>query len=155
MGLYAEALKYYDELDALFNQTMSEQGVPWFKRFGGNQKQDDRCNIFTLNTKEYREMIAENTISIFDFRMYLFSRQVSLLLLIGDSEQLLVRGKEFIEIMARVLKGYRSSLLKGFKEAWVYEMGKQFASNINDEKNIKLKCDLLLISRHQVFFKLI
>jgi hypothetical protein len=151
MGLYTDALKYYDELDALFNQTMSEQGVPWFKRFGGNQKQDDRCNIFNLNTKEYREMIAENTISIFDFRMYLFSRQICLLVLIGDFEQVLIRGKEFIEIIEKVLKGYKSSLLKGFKEAWVYEMGKNFAKNVNDQRNLKLKCDLLLISRHQVW----
>ncbi|TPX60036.1 hypothetical protein PhCBS80983_g02047 [Powellomyces hirtus] len=72
MNLIDEALLQYDELEASFFQTLAEQGAPWFAKFGGLEPEDDSANILELQRKPYRDMIMQNKISIFDFRVSLF-----------------------------------------------------------------------------------
>jgi hypothetical protein len=64
------------------------------------QSSDHLANEIPLNAtkKRYRELILSNDISIFDFRCYLFARQLSLLLRIANAwssqEELLAKLKE-------------------------------------------------------------
>jgi trafficking protein particle complex subunit 10 len=65
-----------------------------------SQSVESIANEIPLNAtkKRYRELILSNDISIFDFRCYLFARQLSLLLRIGNAwssqEELLAKLKE-------------------------------------------------------------
>lgn len=43
--------------------------------FGGTEKGDDSGSVLDFNKKNYRMKIATSTITEFDFRQYLFSRQ--------------------------------------------------------------------------------
>jgi hypothetical protein len=96
----------------------------------------------SANRKKYRELILANNISIYDFRCYIFARQLSLLLRLAnsqssrseflgsvdvdrqltdvESENMLVlaeicrRGLEFVSSVSRTLK---ADLLKGYASA--------------------------------------
>jgi hypothetical protein len=93
--LYSDALLQYDELEAYFFQSMHEQGMPWFKLFGGTDLGDDFLDVFNLDN-QYRELIIQNAISVFGFRMYLFSRQVNILCKLNSPVEILRRTDSFI-----------------------------------------------------------
>ncbi|KAJ1546844.1 hypothetical protein HK096_004628, partial [Nowakowskiella sp. JEL0078] len=120
MNLYDDALLQYDELDASFFQTLLEQGAPWFQKFGGTDPSDDSDDIFNLKKKPYRELITQNRISIFDFRIYLFSRQCQILLKLFRPVEICQRAKKFITDLARSLHEYQVQLIPFFCESWVY-----------------------------------
>jgi hypothetical protein len=148
LNLLNDSLSYYDELEALFTQTMSEQGAPWFKRFGGEGGIPD---IFNLNDKQYKEMIAENTITIYDFRMYLISRQCSILLQDGNWDEILKRSREFIEKFSITLGDYICTAGIGFKQAWIIVMISNILSKVNDDEKYRfIKAEMLLLSLSQV-----
>lgn len=76
-----------------------------FTNFGGMDVGDDSSSIVILSSaKPYRELIGSGTISIFDFRVYLFTRQASLLLAVGRIADLAKRGSMFISTFARALR---------------------------------------------------
>lgn len=102
-----EALLHYDELEALFNQTLIEQGAPWFRTFGGTAEKDDSKDFLTFSTKGYKELIVQNSISIFDFKMYLFAKQASLLMGLGQPNEVCKRAKSFIASLGASLDEYR------------------------------------------------
>jgi trafficking protein particle complex subunit 10 len=64
------------------------------------QTMTDRFDDITISSvkKPYRDMILANNVSVFDFRCYIFSRQISLLLRLGNAwstrEELLEKLKE-------------------------------------------------------------
>ncbi|XXG93779.1 hypothetical protein Hte_000028 [Hypoxylon texense] len=65
----------------------------------GAQPQDSYDDIPISSTKKpYRDMIVANNVSVFDFRCYIFARQISLLLRLGNAwstrEELLAKLKE-------------------------------------------------------------
>lgn len=121
LTLHGEALVQYDELEASFFQTLEEQGAPWFKKFGATEEGDDNPDIFRLN-KPYRERIIQNSISIYDFRMYLFSRQCTLLNILKNPVEICLRAKSFVSSFSRTLKDYRESLPPLFREIWTYSI---------------------------------
>ncbi|KAJ3206722.1 hypothetical protein HK099_000469 [Clydaea vesicula] len=106
MGQYDDALLQYDELYAQFFQSMTEQGAPWFQSFGGHDKGDDCEDILNLKRKPYRDLILQNQITIFDFRIYLFGRQVSLLFRSAQPIEICRRAKIFITNFCRNLHEY-------------------------------------------------
>ncbi|KAI8893289.1 hypothetical protein BC833DRAFT_625023 [Globomyces pollinis-pini] len=122
MGLYKEALIEYDELEALFYQTLSEQGAPWFKKFGGTEIGDDHLDVFTINQKRFKELIIQNSITIFDFRMYLFARQTTILNLLSHPIEICHRTKVFVASFSKTLQEYKESLSKFFTESWTYSI---------------------------------
>src|SRR5437879_5172422 len=102
MNLYEDALTQYDELEASFFQVLkgmyciitssqltdnleltdsrfSDRALAWFGKFGACEPDDDSANILDIKKKSYRELIMQNSISVFDFRSYLFARQCQLL----------------------------------------------------------------------------
>ncbi|KAJ3010784.1 hypothetical protein HKX48_007205 [Thoreauomyces humboldtii] len=120
MNLIDEALLQYDELEASFFQTLSEQGAPWFAKFGGTDPEDDSADILNLKRKPYRNMIMQNTVSIFDFRVYLFARQCQLLFRMGYAVDICQRAKAFINQFARNIQENEVSLHRLFRPTWVY-----------------------------------
>lgn len=81
----------YDDEDELVD-LQSSQGE-------GAQPQDPYDDIPISSTKKpYRDLIVANNVSVFDFRCYIFARQISLLLRLGNAwstrEELLAKLKE-------------------------------------------------------------
>ncbi|KAJ3305631.1 hypothetical protein HDV03_001276 [Kappamyces sp. JEL0829] len=122
IGRWEEALLQYDELEACFFQTLVEQGAPWFKKFGATEPGDDNPNPFALAAKPYRERIIQNSISIYDFRMYLFSRQCYLLNVLQKPVDIFMRSSLFVSSFSRTLQDYRASLPSHFREAWTFSI---------------------------------
>lgn len=110
VGLYKDALNLYDELEASFFQTMSEQGIPWFRKFGGTGAEDDSRDVLDYASKNYRELMIQNLISIFDFRLYLFSRQIQLLIKLNLPNEVNERSIRFISTFSSTLKEYKVKL---------------------------------------------
>ncbi|KAI1773903.1 trafficking protein particle complex subunit 10 [Hypoxylon cercidicola] len=81
----------YDDEDELVDLQSSQAE--------GAQPQDLYDDIPISSTKKpYRDMIVANNVSVFDFRCYIFARQISLLLRLGNAwstrEELLAKLKE-------------------------------------------------------------
>ena len=106
MGLFSEAVACYDELEALFfevetissernvtndlNQTSAfESSIPLNSSISGN-------DLNSSNWSKFRELIHHNRISLYEFQVYLFSRQFFILLETQDYEQILKRLKQFV-----------------------------------------------------------
>jgi len=105
--MYEEALMQYDELEALFSAY--EGMFP----FGGDQPGDDSGQIFKSNRKPYRQMITSRTISEFDFRQYVFTRQAKLLFARSLPVMVAERGLRFI-------RGLEKDMVKNGKIKTVY-----------------------------------
>lgn len=161
LGIYEEVLVQYDELEASFFQTMAEQGAPWFKKFGATEQGDDSPLIFHLS-KNYRERIIQNTISIYDFRMYLFYRQCHILNLLQRPVEICLRAKLFISTFSRTINDYKDSLNQYFCESWTYSMALTIISHCDELLAVcnypgnlvlvyeGLKGELYLVARYQV-----
>ncbi|KAK5659253.1 hypothetical protein OQA88_1345 [Cercophora sp. LCS_1] len=100
-------LPYTDELKALaqksIDQVLDDESVNL--QLGDNGT--DNAHDIPINTskKLYRELILANNVSLFDFRCYIFARQISLLLRMGNAwstrEELLAKLKEQQELIPR------------------------------------------------------
>lgn len=131
VGLVEDALVGYDELSVGLDAIIAEQatsGAP--ERHGGallpyttDLKEAVDKALEALETEEeaepgevdaddipiiaskkpYRDMILENNVSLFDFKCYIFARQITLLLRLGNAwstrEELLARLKEQQELV--------------------------------------------------------
>lgn len=106
MNLLEDALLQYDELEASYALGAKDQTFPWFSRIGGTMPGDDSLSILSSQTKQYRDLIMQNQISVFDFRIYLFSRQASLVIRLGRVVDLAKRAKSFIYSMAKLLRSH-------------------------------------------------
>ncbi|GAA5906420.1 hypothetical protein JCM8208_004655 [Rhodotorula glutinis] len=121
MTLYEDALIQYDELEAAFFQNAKEHGhAPWFRNVGGLGSGDDALPILSTSHKPYRKLIESNTITIFDFRAYLFARQAAMLFQLGRVVEVARRGAYFVSTFARKLREHQASLGQNFVESWTY-----------------------------------
>ncbi|KAJ3321704.1 Kinesin-like protein kif3b [Boothiomyces sp. JEL0866] len=132
LNLYRDALVYYDELEASFFQTLAEQGAPWFKKFGGSELGDENPDFFNLKKKKYRDLIIQNSISIFDFRMYMFSCQIVLLNKSQLPIEIVKRTKQFTTSFSKTLREYQQSLSSYFSEAWTYSVISSILSHCDE-----------------------
>jgi len=112
VGLVEDALLGYDELsiglDTVIREQTSEQAqgsvllnysedlysivaeISKRSEMGGGDKAESQSPLhddrpINAQKKDYRGLILANNISIFDFRIYIFARQMSLLLRLGNS----------------------------------------------------------------------
>jgi hypothetical protein len=139
MGLLEAALQVYLELEVSFSQALRgtvpfpmqqfplfwystddiylEGNLPWFGNLGGKATGDDSRSILSTTSKPYHELILANTITLFDFRIYLFGKQMALLGKMGRVREVLVKAKEFIVGFAR---GIRESEVSGQQLGLMY-----------------------------------
>ncbi|KAF9146695.1 hypothetical protein BGX30_010757 [Mortierella sp. GBA39] len=120
MNLHEEALRQYDELEASFFQILRDNALTWYGKFGGMQEGDDDANLLDLNKKPYRDLIMQNTISVFDFRTYLFGRQCNLLFRLRRPVEICHRALKFIPSFAKTVREHVLNLTDNFLESWIY-----------------------------------
>jgi hypothetical protein len=113
MNLLEDSLVQYDELEASYTLSGKDQALPWFSRLGGTESGDDSISILNGESKPFRALIAKNAISIFDFRIYLFSRQAALVCAMGRVSELASRAKPFIYSITRLLRAHGVSRRSG------------------------------------------
>lgn len=104
VGLNEDALVTYEELEATFFQVLKEQNLSWFGKLGATGQADDSIPILDTTAKPYKELLQTSSISIFDFRIYVFARQASLLGKLGRITEIAKRGQWFVASLTRRLR---------------------------------------------------
>lgn len=104
VNLYEDALVVYEELEAAFIQVVKEQNLSWFGKLGATGSRDDSLAVLDTAAKPYRELLQTSSISIFDFRVYVFARQALLLGKLGRITEIAKRGQWFVASLARRLR---------------------------------------------------
>lgn len=79
MSLCEDALQHYNDLEASFFRVLREKNLTWFGALIAPGSEDDSTPLLSVSKKPYRDLILANSISIFDFRVYLLARQCALL----------------------------------------------------------------------------
>lgn len=70
---------------------LREKNLSWFGTLITPQANDDSQPLLSIDKKPYRDLILANTISVFDFRIYLLARQCAVL---GKTGRILEVGKK-------------------------------------------------------------
>ena len=83
MNLPDLSLLIYDELEDKYSQLTMNPPAVWFKIFGGLDESDDSADVLNIRRKPYRDLIMTNDVTMFDFRVYLFARQVCVALAVS------------------------------------------------------------------------
>lgn len=115
MNLLEDTLIQYDELEASFFQVlkgeyvsllvlMAEQNLSWFGKLGAMGPQDDSLPVLDWTVKPYRTLIQNSQITIFDFRIYVFARQMELLGRLGRVTEAVTKAQWFIASLGRRLR---------------------------------------------------
>lgn len=91
------------------------ENATWFDRFGGLAPGDDALPLLSTSCKPYRRMIDTNTISVFDFRSYLFARQAFMLFHLDRVVEVARRGAYFVSTFARKLRENQASPMSCWK----------------------------------------
>ncbi|KAI0724064.1 trafficking protein particle complex subunit 10 [Cerioporus squamosus] len=120
MNLYEDALQQYYELESTFFQVLREKNLSWFGALITPMPTDDSTPLLSVTKKPYRDLILANTISVFDFRVYLLARQCILLSKIGDMEELCRKASSFLSTFSRSLREVEDTLPPFFIESWIY-----------------------------------
>ncbi|GAA6031407.1 hypothetical protein JCM8097_005646 [Rhodosporidiobolus ruineniae] len=137
--LFEDALIQYDELEASFFQNQKDhRNAAWYRDLGGTSKGDDSLALLSTTNKAYAKMIESNSISVFDFRTYLFARQAEMLFQLGRVVEVARRGAYFISTFARTLREHQASLGPNFVESWTYSA----CLNIVEECERRISQDL-------------
>ncbi|KAI8320213.1 hypothetical protein GQ54DRAFT_263960, partial [Martensiomyces pterosporus] len=120
MGLNEEALAQYDELEAVFFQLLDSHLLSWFTQFGGGEPGDDFTDLLDMRKKPYRQQMVDNTITMFDFRVYLFGRQCELLIELERYEEFVERAQRFIATFSKAMRAPGTGLSLAFVTSWTY-----------------------------------
>ncbi|CDO72874.1 hypothetical protein BN946_scf185002.g59 [Trametes cinnabarina] len=120
MNLYEDALQQYQELEATFFQVLQEKNLSWFGPLITPSSSDDSAPLLSVTKKPYRDLILANTISVFDFRVYLLARQCALLSKLGELEDICQKTVAFLTTFARTLREVEDTLPPFFIESWIY-----------------------------------
>lgn len=110
MNLHEEALETYNELEALFFHVLREKNLSWFGALISPGPKDDSMPLLSITKKPYRDLILANSISVFDFRVYLLARQCSLLSSLGRVVEIARKCVAFLAAFGRRLRDLEVSL---------------------------------------------
>lgn len=100
----------YDELETSFYEVLKEKNLSWFGSLINPQAKDDSVPLLSTAKKPYRDLILANTISVFDFRIYLLSRQCALLGKMGRIVDVGKKSAAFLGAFGRRLREAEVSL---------------------------------------------
>jgi trafficking protein particle complex subunit 10 len=104
VNLCEDALLQYDELEALYSYVLKDKNLSWFGSFIEPGPQDDSSPLLSITKKPYRDLILANTISVFDFRVYLLTRQCLLLAKLGRVLEITRKAASFLGSFGRRLR---------------------------------------------------
>jgi hypothetical protein len=80
--LHDEALAQYDSLESSFFGVLQEKSLSWFGNLipdAASLASEISLPLLSTDKRPYRDLIMANTISVFDFRVYLLAQQCNLL----------------------------------------------------------------------------
>jgi hypothetical protein len=136
MQLFEDAYTQYDELESLFHEVLKEKNLSWFGTLINRVTDDDSAPLLSSSKKPYRDLILANSISIFDFRTYVLSRQCELLAQKGRITDITRKVATFLCAFGRRLREVevsqsrtwqissvditKTSLPLFFVESWIY-----------------------------------
>ncbi|OCH95045.1 hypothetical protein OBBRIDRAFT_788779 [Obba rivulosa] len=163
MNLLEDALEEYEELETSFLQVLRDRNLSWFGPLVAPSTRDDSIPLLSVDKKPYRDMILANSISIFDFRIYLLARQCLLLSKLGDVIDICRKVASFLNAFGRRLRESEDqSLPEHFVESWIYSSALSVVNECDTwSKGLTLpkaklavfnaaKADLLQTARHQL-----
>eukprot|EP01135_Chromosphaera_perkinsii_P001992 Nk52_evm39s215 gene=Nk52_evmTU39s215 len=145
MGLKAESLVQYDELDSILSQIEFQKleygSLPWMEWFPDKNGARENAyvaitNLLDVNKKKYRELIQQNTITIFDMRVYLFARSCQILLGMNRPVQVLQRAYVFILSMAVKLRKQTTVISSDFIHIWSFSACRQVLKRCLEAKKL-------------------
>lgn len=96
MNILDESLLQYDELETSFYRVWRERSLSWFGNLINAGPRDDSAPLLSITKKPYRDLILANTISVFDFRIYLLARQCELLAKMGRLNEVTTKVGAFL-----------------------------------------------------------
>lgn len=105
INLFEDALQQYNELEAAFMQVLREKNMSWFGSLIHPVPNDDSMPLLSTSKKPYRDLILANTISVFDLRVYLLSRQSALLSKLHQLSEICWKSFTFLSTFGRYLRG--------------------------------------------------
>ncbi|KAG5639493.1 hypothetical protein H0H81_000633 [Sphagnurus paluster] len=120
VNLFEDAYIQYDELETSFYQVLKEKNLSWFGTLINPVSGDDSAPLLSVTRKSYRDLILANTISVFDFRIYLLSRQCELLAHRGRINEISRKAAAFLGGFGRRLRDVETTLPPFFIESWIY-----------------------------------
>lgn len=104
INLFEDALHQYNELEAAFMQVLREKNMSWFGSLIHPAPSDDSMPLLSTSKKPYRDLILANTISVFDLRVYLLSRQSVLLNKLRQLPEVCWKAFTFLSTFGRHLR---------------------------------------------------
>lgn len=101
MSLPDDAILTYSELEASFLQAqnsslMGQRTISWFGKLINPDPKDDSLPLLDINKKPYRDLLLSNTISLFDFRVYLLAKHCEVLGLSGRLTEMATKVASFL-----------------------------------------------------------
>ncbi|PLW47485.1 hypothetical protein PCASD_04423 [Puccinia coronata f. sp. avenae] len=121
MNLFEDSLIQYDELDAAFSQSLSDCPQIWQdKIYGKRSSQYSRLALKTDPSEKYLEVVSSGQMSIFDLRIYVFSKQANLLGRLNRLDEAIKRASVFISTFAAFLRSHENMWPANYIESWVY-----------------------------------
>jgi trafficking protein particle complex subunit 10 len=102
--LFEDSYTQYEELEMSFYDVLNERNMSWFGPLIDPSKGDDSAPLLSIVKKPYRQLIIANTISVFDFRIYIHSRQCELLARRGRFSDICRKTEAFLSAFGRRLR---------------------------------------------------
>lgn len=124
LSLHSDALVQYDELDAMFNlfimNTMYGEKPKWLKIFEkplNNLRGITMCN---KDLQDARQKIIDETVTLIEFRNYLFQRQCILLNSLGYQFEIAQRLFPFLFSTLKEIEALRLETYNGSLSCWQF-----------------------------------
>ncbi|KAI0244431.1 hypothetical protein L0F63_002486 [Massospora cicadina] len=148
---YRESLKVYDELEVVL-QTSKDLYGSWFA--GPGEFTAGSFHLLGYATTALRAKIATNQISVFDFRAYLFARQMHLLSRACDLEAFADRALRFIGTFPNSVRELKGRTLPSERAAYADRSIREGAipggHSSSDLKLSKVRHSLLWLAKTQL-----
>ncbi|KIJ54451.1 hypothetical protein M422DRAFT_774766 [Sphaerobolus stellatus SS14] len=125
MGIPDDAILTYSELEASFLQVQasslgSQKAISWFGKLINPDPYDDSLPLLDVTKKPYRDLFLNNTISLFDFRVYLLAKHCEVLGLSGKLAEMARKTATFLGGFAQRLRDCDAPLPPYFIESWIF-----------------------------------
>lgn len=124
LGLHSEALIQYDELDAMFSQfilnSMFGEKPKWLDVFQRPFSSFHGITMSNRHLKEIRRKIEEKSITLLEFRSYLFERQAIILEAADKTSEIAERLLPFLFATVRELEALKIEMIDGALACWEF-----------------------------------
>lgn len=123
LGLFSEAIACYDELEALLAELQNshldadDKSLFCFETKFPSNPNINGSDLNCSNWSRYRELIYQNKISLYEFSIYLFSRQLYVLLELKNYANIMKRCKEFVCRFS-----FNEEVDNTIRKRWVFEI---------------------------------